>query len=213
MTKKKSSKAPAKKKSHSRFITDKHRLFAMLFALTDNAEQSAKDAGFTAATCRKKSYAWVGKSRQDSLYPELFDLVQDIKENKIQPKLEQKFDITSDKVLTEVARLGFSDIRKLFNEDGSLLPMNELDDHTAASISSVEIDELFEGSGKDKIQVGFTKKIKLWDKKGSLELLGKYFRLWKDGEITGKDGNPIETLTKIIHEVNFKKSGSSGKGD
>jgi phage terminase small subunit len=219
MTKKsKPGKAPVKKKSRAprkqatTSITDKHRLYAMHYALTGNAEQSAKDAGFTATTARKKAYAWVGISRQTSHYPLLYDLVDEIRETHLKPKIESQFNITADKVLTELARLGFSDIRQLFNDDGAMKPINELSDDVAVCISSIEVDELYEGRGEDRKCIGHTRKVKLWDKKGPLELLAHHLGIIKNKvELTGKDGKPIDLATKIIHEVNFKKSGTDLK--
>ena len=49
-------------------------------------------------------------------------------------------EITHEMVVKEMGRIGFSDVRKLFNEDGSLIPIHMLDDSTAAAIASVEVD-------------------------------------------------------------------------
>jgi phage terminase small subunit len=217
-TKKKQTKAPVKKKSRevrkqaTYAITDKHKLFAMHYALTGNANDSALKAGFTKQTAKCKAHKWVGQSKSESFYPDLFDMVEEIKATHIQPKLENQFNITADKVLTELARLGFSDVRRLFDDTGVMKAIHELDDDTAACISSIEIEALYEGSGKDKFEVGQTKKVKFWDKKGPLEMLANHLGIIKNKmELTGKDGKPIDLATKIIHEVNFKKSGADLK--
>jgi phage terminase small subunit len=217
-TKKKQTKAPVKKKSRevrkqaTYAITDKHKLFAMHYALTGNAEDSAMKAGFTKATARKISYKWIGQTRAESFYPDLFDIAEDVRDKQIKPKLEKQFNITADRVLQELARLGFSDVRRLFDDTGVMKAIHELDDDTAACISSIEIEALYEGSGKDKFEVGQTKKVKFWDKKGPLEMLANHLGIIKNKmELTGKDGKPIDLATKIIHEVNFKKSGADLK--
>lgn len=46
--------------------------------------------------------------------------------------------VTTERLLREYARLGFSDIRKLYDDKGNIKPIQELDDDTAAAISSVE---------------------------------------------------------------------------
>ena len=168
--KNKSKKAPVKKKTGTRVIkkqattalTDKHRLFAMHYALTGDAQNSAKKAGFTAATAKGKSYKWVGQSRAESFYPELFDLVEQVKEQQIKPKLEKQFDITADKVLNELARIGFSDVRKFYNERNALIDVKDLDDDCAAVVSSIEVDELwdYDPVEEKKVQIGHTKKLK-----------------------------------------------------
>jgi phage terminase small subunit len=76
----------------------------------------------------------------------------------------KRLDLTGEQVLRELARIGFRDIRQLFDEQDGLRPVRDLSDDVAASVCAVEIDELFEGSGKDRKQMGWTKKVKLWDK-------------------------------------------------
>ena len=51
-------------------------------------------------------------------------------------------EITADRVLKEIARPAFLDIRKAFNADGSLKPIHDLDDDTAAAIAGLEVSEI-----------------------------------------------------------------------
>lgn len=83
----------------------------------------------------------------------------------------ERVEITADRVLQELAKLVFFDVRTLFREDGTLKPPSELDDIAASAVSSVEVIEEFDGTGRDKVQIGFTKKVKLWDKRASLALM------------------------------------------
>jgi phage terminase small subunit len=54
-------------------------------------------------------------------------------------ELERDLAISVDRVAQELARIGFMDVRRLFNEDGRLKPIDELDADTAAAISSVKL--------------------------------------------------------------------------
>lgn len=95
-------------------------------------------------------------------------------------KRESTITRDAEAILDELARVGFSDLRKVFSADGGLLPVSEWPEDTARAISSVEVDELFEGSGKERTQIGWTRKVKLWPKAEALSLLGKNLKLFTD---------------------------------
>ena len=107
--------------------------------------------------------------------------------------------ITADRVLQEIARLAFVDVRKLYGVDGSLKPIPALDDDTAAALSSLEVDELREWDGNTWHSVGQTKKLKLWDKTANLTLLAKHLRLLVEQvEHTHEPGEGLAALVKEI---------------
>lgn len=83
------------------------------------------------------------------------------------------------RVLLEASRLATFDPRKLFREDGSPKPINELDDDTAAALAGLDVVEEFEGSGEDRVFVGYTKKYKVADKNSALEKLFKHHGLYE----------------------------------
>lgn len=89
-------------------------------------------------------------------------------------------DLKTEKLLRELMRAGFSDIRKLYDDQGRLLNVADLDDATAAALSSIEVFEEFEGFGADRHQIGVTKKIKMIDKLKALELYGKTFAAYTE---------------------------------
>jgi phage terminase small subunit len=88
----------------------------------------------------------------------------------------KRTEVTADRVLLEIARLGFSDLRRLFDEDGRLKRPDEWDDDTAASIASIEIVSRSLGDGV----VEYVRKIKLWDKGKALDQLRKHLGLYRD---------------------------------
>jgi phage terminase small subunit len=92
----------------------------------------------------------------------------------------KRTEINADTVLLELLKIAKLDIRQAFTKSNTLKEIHELPDELAASISSIEIDELFEGYGEDKQIIGQTKKIKFWDKTKSLELLGRHLALFTD---------------------------------
>lgn len=92
----------------------------------------------------------------------------------------QRTEITQDRVLQELAKLGFFDIRKLFDDSGKPLDITGLDDETAACIAGLEVMDVYEGAGEDKEFSGYVKKYKLSDKLKALELIGRHLGMFKD---------------------------------
>jgi phage terminase small subunit len=111
----------------------------------------------------------------------------------IKKPLQKAFDsieLTADRVLKEIARLSFFDIRKLVDNTGKPLPLHELDDDTAAAIVGLDVVNV----GNEDKGVAEILKFKLADKKGALDLAARHLRLLTDKvEVTGKDGAPLES--------------------
>jgi phage terminase small subunit len=109
-------------------------------------------------------------------------------------EIMQRLEVTADLVVQEIAKMAFFDPRKLFNSDGSLKLISEIDDHSAASIAGLEVCELFDGTGDQKHAYGLLKKVKLADKSRNLEMLGRYFKLFTGDREDPDDANRITTL-------------------
>jgi phage terminase small subunit len=88
--------------------------------------------------------------------------------------------VTIERVVTEYAKLGFFDPRKLFNDNGSPKEITELDDDTAAALAGLDVQEVYEGFGEDRKFVGYTKKYKLTDKKAALDSMAKHLGMFTD---------------------------------
>jgi len=83
-------------------------------------------------------------------------------------------------ILDELKTIALADIRDAYDESGNLLPVHQWPDHVAKIVQAVEVQEDFEGQGVMRKKVGETKRLKLWDKLKSIELLGKNLKLFKD---------------------------------
>jgi phage terminase small subunit len=82
----------------------------------------------------------------------------------------KRTEVAADRALLEIARVGFSDLRRLFDEHGRLKPPHEWDDDTAASVASIEIATRNMGDGT----IEYIRRIKFWDKGKALEQLSKH---------------------------------------
>jgi phage terminase small subunit len=155
-------KKPAKKTKNSsskESAAQRRKLFATAYLSNgSNATQAAIAAGFSEKTaysagCRLLKHVDVQAIIQAAA-----------------KKVEEQCGLTLERTLKEIARLAYADPRKLFKEDGSLKQIHELDDDTAATIASVEVDEI----GTDGVVIGMTRKVKQWDKKGALDMAMKF---------------------------------------
>lgn len=81
------------------------------------------------------------------------------------------------RTLREVARVAYSDPRRLYDADGNLIPVHKLDDDAAATVASVEVEE---SRGEDGQLASLTRKVKHWDKNAALEKAMKYHGLYKE---------------------------------
>ena len=138
--------------------------------LTDlNATRAAIAAGYSEKTAESQGSRLLTNAKVKAVIAE--------KQGKRLGKLE----ITADRVLAELAKLAFFDIRKFYNEDGSLKLVTDLDDDTAAALVGMEIEVAYEhfGKGQNKPS-GDLKKIKMADKGLNLERLGRHLKLFTD---------------------------------
>lgn len=119
----------------------------------------------------------------------------------LQQKVAEKFELNTERVLQELSRLAFFDIRKLVDNTGKPKALADLDDDTAAAIVGLDVVQF----GNKDSGIGDVLKFKLADKKGALDLAMRHLGLLKDKvEVTGKDGAPLdESPNQIARRVAF----------
>lgn len=92
--------------------------------------------------------------------------------------------ITQDRVLRELARIAFFDIRRLYNADGTLKRPDQLDDEAAAVLAGVDVVEQMtystDGDGELTAAPTLTKKAKVFDKTAALTLAMRHLGLLND---------------------------------
>jgi phage terminase small subunit len=119
-----------------------------------------------------------------------------VRVEELQLALQKRHDITMDKVVQELAKIGFSnmlDYMKVQEDGSAYVDLSQLTRDQAAAIGEVTSETYYEKDGEDSIPVKRTK-LKLNDKRAALVDLGKHLGMFKDTvELTGKGGGPIET--------------------
>lgn len=88
------------------------------------------------------------------------------------------------------------DPRRMLDENGLYLPMDQWPDDVASAICGIEVEELFEGRGEDRRHIGRVKKYRVSSKIEAAKLRLQWLRqLSERHEVTGKDGAPLPGTT------------------
>lgn len=112
-------------------------------------------------------------------------------------KAAARFDATAERVVREMARIAFADVRRLYRPDGTMIPPHEWDEDTAAAIAGVESEEEVTTGDDGTRTVTVARKVRRWDKRAALETLFKYLGLLKDRvEMSGPGG--AEIVVKVL---------------
>ena len=111
----------------------------------------------------------------------------------LQAETAEKLLVSDESALREFARVGFSDIRKLFTADGRLKPLAELDDDTAAAIKSFKVVSR-RAPGSDAAEVEHVIEVRLWPKTQALDSLSKHLGLFE------RDNAQRGEHTVILHD-------------
>lgn len=101
-------------------------------------------------------------------------------------------------LLRELQLIATADIKDMFDEHGSLKPIDDWPPGLSKCVEAIQVDEIWEGTGKDREQTGLTKRIKFNSKLKAIELLGKYLKMFIDRvELSGT----VRTLEDLVVEA------------
>lgn len=152
-------------------LTPKQQRFVEEYLVDLNATQAYLRAGYRV----KPTSARVQASRLLA-DPNIAEAIEAAKAAR-----SERTQITADRVLQELARLAFVDVRRLYRDDGGMKAPHELDDDTAAALAAVDVVEEFGPPGEEGRElVGYTKKAKLYDKGAALALAMRHLGMLKD---------------------------------
>ncbi|MBQ1766110.1 MAG: terminase small subunit [Aquincola sp.] len=155
---------PAAKRDQATGLTDKQTAFCREYLVDLNATAAARRAGYAEKRARDTASDLMAM-------PKIQAAIADLMRER-----ETRTNITADRVLQELGRLAFFDIRKLYDAEGMPIPLTQLDEDTARAV--IGIDRVLVGN--DVVGVGEVLKMKLADKKGALELLGRHLGIFND---------------------------------
>lgn len=168
-------------------LTPKQQRFVQEYLVDLNATQAAIRAGYSA-------------KRADAIGYDLLRNTEVAKAVQAAMKVrEDRTHITQDRVLQELARIAFFDIRKLYREDGTLKKPTELDDDAAAVLAGIDVIEM---GGEEGAAPMATKKAKVFDKGTALQLAMRHLGMLNDKlGLSAPGGGPIETVSRVTRTI------------
>lgn len=173
-----------------RLSNEAHEIYARHYAQHSHAGKALKAAGLS-----------VGYAATLAARPEIQARIVELNDAMLKAS-----DITAQRVMLELGRVAFADVRKVFRADGTLIPIHELDDDAAASIAGIEHETKYEREGTEevvdlvtgevttrpRIVAVRTAKIKRYGKDAALTTLAKHFK------IVGDEGDGVNALASAL---------------
>tara|TARA_R110002126_G_scaffold74356_3_gene185470 strand:- start:1192 stop:1749 length:558 start_codon:yes stop_codon:yes gene_type:complete len=179
-------------------LTPKQEAFVQEYLIDLNATQAAIRAGYSEKTANEQGSRLLANVK----------IAKAIAEAKADRS--ERTGVTQDMVIAELAKIGFSDLRKVLTNTGQLIDPQDWDDETAGAISSIEIvTNSRGGNGDDNEPLEYTSKIKTWDKPSALDKLGRHLGLYAPEKIAvtvEAEVSPSDKLTGFLNAVASRKS-------
>lgn len=143
-------------------LTEKEEAFCQQYLIDFNGARSARAAGYSENTAKEIAAENLTK-------PHIRARIQALRQ-----EMGKQFNITRERIAQEYSRIAFFDIKKVFDDEGELIPVTKLDDDTAAAIAGIEVSNDWEKDENNRpVIVGQLKKIKISDKRSALDSLVK----------------------------------------
>lgn len=154
-------------------LTAKQRRFVDEYLIDLNATQAAIRAGYSAKTANEQGARLLANVSVQAL------LTERIKDR------ERRTEITQDKVIAELAKIGFADIRKAVKWGSDLQVVDQETGETAIAngvslVDSEKIDSDTAAAISEISQTAQGVKVKLHDKRAALVDIGRHLGMFKD---------------------------------
>jgi len=185
-------------------LRPKQKRFIEEYLVDLNATQAAIRAGYKKTFAKDQGYENLTK-------PHIQEAIQEAMERR-----SARTQITQDRVLQELGRIAFVDPRKFFDSKGKLIPVADLDEDTARAVGGLDYHAEWETSKDSKDEskevMGSTTKIKLIDKRGALDSIGKHLGMFIERRETGRPGQFNELSDEQLDQRIREETKSLGYG-
>lgn len=177
-----------KKNSRGRSLSPKQTQFVKEYLIDLNATQAAIRAKYSPKTASRIGPELLGKTW-------IAEAIQ-----KEMDKRAKRTEITADRVLQELAKVGFANIADFVKLQGSGVPILDFtnaDEAKLAAVSEITQDTYTEGRGDDAELVKKTK-FKLHDKVKALQHLGNHLGLFRENPVDDDCPMPVKIEIAVV---------------
>lgn len=169
-------------------LTDKQARFVEEYLVDLNASAAARRAGYSEKTA--------GAIGRENLQKPTIRAAIDEK----LAKRSERTQVTADRVVEELARIGFADPRSLFTwseERACFVPSRDLTEAEAAAVQAVESDTTHYTREDGTEEMRLKLKLKTHSKIRALELLGKHMAMFTDRRAEEFGGEPRIEIVEV----------------
>lgn len=182
-----------------RDLTPKQKAFVREYILCRNGSEAARKAGYSKKSADVEAARLLGNASIQTLI------------QKNDAKMQEKFEITQDKILDEMAAVAFGHIGRVMDWDKdsiTMIPKEEMSERDMKFIESIQITET--KTDKDTTSTSFKVKTLAAYKVAALEKLGKQIGLFKEngsGSGSNQDArkNAIERIREHLRKRTAKE--------
>lgn len=173
-------------------FTPQQEQFIVAYVAKPNATQAAISAGYSEKSARTQGARLIANA----------NISEEIerRRNAISKRVLGKYEVTRERIVEELAKLGFSNMADYTAIEGSdiVLDMTEVTRDQMGAIKEITSEVYTEGRGEDAQRVKRTK-FSLYDKRAALMDLAKLEGHVVDRQqLSGPNGGPIQTMNAHV---------------
>jgi len=117
--------------------------------------------------------------------------------------LRRNTNIGQERVIKELARIGFMDPADLFDKYGALRHIQDVPIGARKAIAQIDVFTEYSGRGNDKEVIGHTTRIKFVDKKGALDSIARILGYFQQDKVD------VDGVAKLMEMIGAARGGST----
>lgn len=168
-------------------MSPKQQRFVEEYLIDLNATQAAMRAGYSAKTANEQGSRLLAN----------VNVAQAIA--KAKTERSERTGVDAAWLLSRLAKETDADLADLFNDEGSLRPIHEWPlIWRQGLVSGIEVEELYEGRGEARENIGRLHKVKLSDRVKRLEMIGRHIDVQAFKETVKVEG--LDDIVAVLDE-------------